>query len=264
MELNTYIDSGVLELYVFGLLSDEENTEVGNMASKHVEINEEIISIERAIVDLSTSFSPFLSPENFEKIRQALLIKHDVKVVEMKPRSNFALYLGWAAALLLLIGAGYFYTQLNQSNMQVVTAENEKTKLQENLILLEAKNAQTESVLAIVTDKNSLVVPLGGQAIAPEAYAKVYYNQETQVAYVDAAGLPEPPEGKVYQVWSLKMNPLTPNSIGLLENFSAEGQKLFAVTFAADSEGFGITLEPAGGSPTPTMDQLYALGVVKV
>jgi len=28
------------------------------------------------------------------------------------------------------------------------------------------------------------------------------------------------------------------------------------------SEGFGITLEPAGGSETPTMEQLYALGTV--
>jgi len=60
------------------------------------------------------------------------------------------------------------------------------------------------------------------------------------------------------------MNPLTPSSIGLLENFGANGQTLFAITFAAESEGFGITLEPAGGSTTPTMEQLYALGVVKV
>jgi hypothetical protein len=48
---------------------------------------------------------------------------------------------------------------------------------------------------------------------------KVYWNQDTKVVYVDASGLPEPPEGMVYQVWALKLDPLTPTSIGLLENF---------------------------------------------
>jgi hypothetical protein len=46
-------------------------------------------------------------------------------------------------------------------------------------------------------------VALGGQAVAPSA--KIYWNKETQVVYVDAAGL-EPPEGMVYQIWSLNYN----------------------------------------------------------
>jgi anti-sigma-K factor RskA len=66
----------------------------------------------------------------------------------------------------------------------------------------------------------------------------------------------------VYQVWALKLNPLTPTSIGLLENFSSENQKLFAVDNANKAEAFGITLEPAGGSKTPTMERLYTLGKV--
>jgi hypothetical protein len=52
-----------------------------------------------------------------------------------------------------------------------------------------------------VRDVNNTVVALGGQAVAPESSAKVYWNKETQV-YVDAAGLPEPPKGMVYQVWA--------------------------------------------------------------
>ena len=79
---------------------------------------------------------------------------------------------------------------------------------------------------------------------------------------MDAAGLPEPPEGMVYQVWALKLNPLTPTSIGLLDNFRVNDQKMFAVDNATDAEAFGITLEPKGGSLTPTMEQLYTLGKV--
>lgn len=263
METRAYIDSGILELYVYGLLTDDENREVNKMAKSHIEIQDEIVSIEKAIVNLSTSFSPFLSAENFDRIREKLALKYG-KVIEMKPRSNASAWLGWAAALLLMGGAGYLYTQLNESNTQVVNVENEKTKLQENILQLETKNKRTETVLSIVRDKNNTVVSLGGQTVAPDAFAKVYWNKETQMVYVDAAGLPEPPEGKVYQVWALKLNPLTPTSIGLLDNFTADEQRMFNVSNTGDAEAFGITLEPAGGSASPTMEQLYTLGVVKV
>jgi anti-sigma-K factor RskA len=83
------------------------------------------------------------------------------------------------------------------------------------------------------------------------------------VVYVDASGLPKPPKGKVYQVWALKLAPvLTPTSIGLLKNFDANDQKLFEVSDTSYAEAFGITLEPEGGSKTPTMKQLYTLGKV--
>jgi hypothetical protein len=34
---------------------------------------------------------------------------------------------------------------------------------------------------------STIRVTLGGQAVAPESSAKVYWNKETQVVYVDAA-----------------------------------------------------------------------------
>jgi len=259
MENTTYIESGILELYVYGLLSEEENLEVSRMAKKHGEINDEILSIERAIVNLSTSFSPFLSAENFKKIREKLELKHG-KVVTLK--SNRTSYIGWAAAVLLLIGFAYQYNEHSQRRSEIVNAQNENTQLQESLVSSEIKAKQTEDALAVVRDVNNTVISLGGQAVSPTSYAKVYYNKNTAVVYVDAAGLPEPPQGHVYQVWALKLNPLTPTSIGLLEDFKSQQQRIFAVERANGAEGFGITLEPAGGSKSPTMEQLYALGKV--
>ena len=263
METREYIDSGILELYVYGLLTESENEDVAKMARNHKEVEDEIVSIEKAILNLSTGFSPYLSPENFEKIKEKLELKYAAKVVELKPRKNWAAYIGWAAAILLMAGTGYLFTRLNDANMEVVNADSDKAKLQKNIELLENKNQQTETALGIVRDTKNTVIPLGGQAAAPEAFAKVYWNKETQVVYVDAAGLPEPPEGKVYQVWSLKLKPqLTPTSIGLLENFTADSHKIFTVSNTSDADAFGITLEPAGGSESPTMDQLYTLGKV--
>ena len=262
METKEYLESGILELYVYGLLNESENDEVTAMAFKHAEVREEIISIEKAIINLSSSFSPFISHRLFEKIKAQLELKHS-KVVTMKPGSNWTSYMGWAASILLLVGIGYQYSKVNESQNQVVTVEKEKSKLQEVVVDLETKNKETETVLNVVRDETNTVVVLGGQAVAPSAKAKIYWNKQTQVVYVDASGLPEPPEGKEYQIWSLKLVPqLTPTSIGMLTNFSGNRSKIFAVEKTGDAEAFGITLEPVGGSASPTMEQLYTLGKV--
>lgn len=262
MENKEYLESGILELYVYGLLSESENDEVTAMSNKNPEIKTEILSIEKAIINLSSSFSPFISHSQFEKIKSQLQLKHN-KVVTMTPTTNWSTYVGWAAAIIFLCGIGYQYLKLNQVNNQVVNIEREKSVLKENELKLETRNKETQTALNVVRDETNTLVNCAGQAAAPTAKAKIYWNKQTQVVYVDASGLPEPPEGKEYQIWSLKLLPqLTPTSIGMLANFKASTSKVFAVDKTGDAEAFGITLEPAGGSKTPTMEQLYTLGKV--
>lgn len=262
MEAQEYIASGILELYVYGLLSEAENEEVAAMAKNHPEINEEIIAIEKAIVALSSSFSPFHSVANYEKIKAKLELKH-APVIKMESSTrSWPKYMGWAAAVLLLAGIGYQYNLLTETSHQVVTIETEKTKLEKEFNALQLKNKAAETNLAVIRDDKNTVVSLGGQTVSPESFAKVYWNKETKTVYVDASGLPEPPKGMAYQVWAIKLSPLTPTSIGLLDNFKDNDPKIFAVNNAEEAEAFGITLEPAGGSITPTMEQLYTLGKV--
>ena len=261
IEVRDYIESGILELYVFGTLSESETEDVAQMAEKYPEIQEEIISIEKAVISLSYSMAPYLSAANYDRIKETLIEKHG-KVVEMKPQNNTMSYIGWAAAVLLLVGIGWQYTQLDSAKNQIASVETENDTLEKQLNTVKLDQTQVQSMLAVVRDQNNTVVTLGGQAVSPESKAKVYWNQATQGVYVDAAGLPEPPEGFVYQVWALKLNPLTPTSIGLLEDFKGNDSRLFAVSNATEAEAFGITLEPAGGSVSPTLEQLYTLGKV--
>lgn len=260
MNSREYIESGILELFVFGKLTDAENNEVLEMAKNNPEIQEEIKAIESAVMNLSQSVAPHLSATNYEKIRTQLLEKN--KVIQLQPRKNYAQYMGWAAAAVFVLGFGIQFYKLNQSNEVINKLSTEKSVMQESIVDLELKKQDAESVLAIVRDNNNIQVALGGQEVAPNAFAKAYYNKETKEVYIDAAGLPTPPEGKVYQVWGLKLDPLTPKSIGLLNNFTANNSKVFKVDKAEDAEAFGITLEPAGGSISPTLEQLYTLGKV--
>ena len=58
------------------------------------------------------------------------------------------------------------------------------------------------------------------------------------------------------------MDPLTPRSVGLLDNYESTNTKVFKLENIPDPEAFGITLEPEGGSESPTLTQLYTLGMV--
>jgi hypothetical protein len=90
-------------------------------------------------------------------------------------------------------------------------------------------------------------------------FSKVYWNKDTQVVYVDAAECQNLPKNGVSGLGS-KIKSLTPTSIGLLDKFDDNNQRIFAVNNTGDAEAFAITLEPAGGSLNPTMEQLYTLG----
>ncbi len=261
MNSKEYIESGILELYVFGKLTDDEIAEVNQMATQHPEVKEEITAIERAVINLSYGIAPHLSAANFDKIRHQLLEKQ--KVIQMQTRTPWTQYMGWAAAAVFVLGMGVQFYKLNESNSIIDNLAVERTKLQESVVDLELKNKESDEVLAVLRDNGSVSVALAGQQVNPNAFAKAYYNKTTKAVYIDASGLPEPPKGMVYQVWALQLEPiLTPTSIGLLDTYASSKTKVIKVDNAEAPQAFGITLEPAGGSAGPTMEQLYTLGKV--
>lgn len=265
MSTQEYIDSGILELYVYGCLNASEIEEVNKMAQQHALIRDEIISIEKSLISLAGSVAPRLSGKNYEVIKQQIF-ENQTKVIpihtEDKSQNKLSQYLGWAAAILFLAGTIYYYQEDATKNTTIAKINAEKTKINKEFNALQSKNQTNENLLAIIRDSKNTVIPLEGQEVSPSSVAKIYWNQETHTVYVDGVGLPEPPDGMVYQVWALKLNPLTPLSIGLLDNYKNNKTLIFPLQNVIEAEAFGITLEPAGGSISPTLEQLYTLGKV--
>ena len=259
-----HIESGILELYIAGALSEKENEQVYNLLQKHPEILEEVKEIEKTISTLTSSVAPKETENSFKNILIKMIQEKEdsSKVVAINKPNNWAKYSGWAAAI--LIGSTLAYSVYNTStlNNKLEAISTEKQQFELQLEKAATDLAQNKKLLSIIRDKNIISIPLQGQKVYPEAYAKVYWDKKTQNIYLDAQGLPNPPEGKVYQVWSLKLNPLSPTSIGTIDNFTADANKIFAIENPNQSQAFGITLEPKGGSKSPTLEQLYTLGVV--
>jgi anti-sigma-K factor RskA len=175
---------------------------------------------------------------------------------------NWLTYSGWAATLVLGAGLLWMMDQNEQLENTITNTEIEKSYLELQIEEANTNLAATKNLLNVLRDKEIISVPLAGQGNFANTFAKVYWDKKTNRIYLDAQGLPEAPAGKVYQVWSLTLNPLTPTSLGTIDDFNTDDNKIFAITNANESQAFGITLEPEGGSDSPTMEQLYTLGVV--
>ncbi len=265
MTKEEYIESGLLELYVAGALSDKENQEVYAAMQKYPEVLQEVLDIETAIVKLTAAASPKPSKFLFNTIKEKLGLKSDgAKVVMLdKPKSNWMKYSGWAAAIILGAGLLWQFNTNGDLETQLQTVEVKKDVLEAEIEAAKTNLREANAFIKTIQNRDILTVPLGGQAVSPSSYAQVYWDKKTNTVYLDASGLPEPPEGKVYQFWSLTLNPLTPTDMGVIENFSGDENKIFKIENPNDSQAFGITLEPEGGSPGPTLEQLYTLGVVE-
>jgi len=265
MDIKEYIESGILELYVAGALSEIESKEVYDLMLKHPEILDEVLKIEASIMSLSQAVSPRDSKYIYSLIKEKLgLGGSDSKVISLKePRTiNWFNYSGWAASILLAGGLIWALVQNNELKTQITKADTDIEFLETQIENANSDLKEANNFIATLRDRNIITVPLDGQAVYPEAYAKVYWDKATNNIFLDAQGLPDPPPGKVYQVWSLKLDPLTPTSLGVIDTFTTDNNKIFVINNPNESEAFGITLEPEGGSESPTLEQLYTLGVV--
>ena len=68
MDINEYIASGILELYVAGTLSEKENAEVHAMVQKHPELLTELEKIEKTVESLTSSVAPSDNESSFKNL----------------------------------------------------------------------------------------------------------------------------------------------------------------------------------------------------
>lgn len=261
MTIEELIASGKLELYVLGALTEAEAQEVEQALADSSAATEEVVAIETALMVLGEAAAPKL-----ESATQQAIMKRIQKVRSIhqpKRKTNWAAITGWAAAAACAAGILWMVQQNDtlKEDIEITTTENKLLKQQ--LETNETQLAETNSLLELLRSKeyNTIVLP-GNADVAPDAFAKVYYNPDENIAYIDTKGLPEAAEGKVYQAWSLTLSPLTPSSMGVMDAATEVEQGIYRFENVPSPEAFGITLEPAGGSESPSLDQLYTLGTV--
>lgn len=113
-----------------------------------------------------------------------------------------------------------------------------------------AQNLQPSSIQEQVLQAND--VQREEVAIGDTGTAELAFSESTDAAVVTLDGVPAPPEGKVYQMWRLPADGASPESLGTMTGEDVAHTELEIEGINAYS-GLAITVEPEGGSETPTL-----------
>lgn len=274
MDIQAYIASGILESYVLGELPAAEAREVEEMAARYPEIGEELTYIEETLEVVAQSAAIAPKAGLRESILDAIapvpaaattapVQETPVRPLRQTPVSapvthqpqRWLMAASISLALISSLAAAYFWSRWQQSEEQLASLAAQNTVLVQNVSTLENRAQGMEQSLAVLTNPTYQAVTMKGLAPAPDALAVVYWNPATEEVYLNAGSLPMPPTGKQYQLWAIVDG--KPVDAGV---FDTSAQQLQRMKEIENASAFAVTLEPAGGSPSPTMEQMYVMG----
>ncbi|MEO7263412.1 MAG: anti-sigma factor [Ferruginibacter sp.] len=265
MEKKDIISSGLLEMYVTNLCTEQENAQVELWKKQFPEVAAEIEAIEsgletyammnvvtpnasvkeKVLTGINTAFSSSITPT--------------AKVVSI---SSFWKYAA-AASIILFLGSAIvnvvYYNKYQTANKDYEAAVIEKNSAQDQLASLEESNKEMKNDMGVIQSKYSEPVSLHGQPDAPEAAAKIFWMKNTTgEVFIDPSNLPEPPSGMQYQFWGFVDG--KPVDGGLIV-FTKKGDKyrIQKMKTFGKAEAFAVTLETEGGHPQPE-GKIYVMG----
>ena len=114
------------------------------------------------------------------------------------------------------------------------------------------ENERLLQVQRVMTAPDVLRVELKAQTQVENALARAFWSRSAGLVLV-AERLPALPAGRVYQLWTITGTAAT--SAGLLTPH-ADGTAVLSMPVRPDAprpDAFGVTIEPAGGSASPTL-----------
>ena len=154
----------------------------------------------------------------------------------------------------------YFYRQWKNTEGQLALAMNVRQQLAQDYELAKQDLSSRDQDLAVLRNPDMVQVVLKPVPNAPAALAAVYWDPASKAVYLDAGRMPRPPAGQQYQLWALDQG--KPVDAGVF-NAGSEATGLQSMKAITSAQAFAVTLEPAGGRPEPTLEQLRVMGEVK-
>ena len=112
---------------------------------------------------------------------------------------------------------------------------------------------RAQELAEVVTAPDASIVPLEGELAST---LRVVWSPSEQAAVVVGAGVADPGEGRVYELWALPEDG-PPVSAGTFTPGPGGEVRTVLDLPAEPGAGWGVTNEPTGGSPQPTGDILF-------
>lgn len=267
MNIQAYIESGILEEYVLDTVSLQEKQEVECLSKIYPEIKTELLKLEQAMENYALEhqnpppahlkekifaqmkFGPVSEQVDTNEEQGATVVT--IGTGTTAPRPLWAT-LAVAASVVLAVLLGWAFYQ-----MSAYRAQNESLTAEVESIRSQSEYQQT--LASLYRSPTYKVVRMAGVEKSPESHVVAFWNQTTNEVLLDVQKLPAPPSNRQYQLWSIVNG--TPMDMGVLDQ-EFEGKVLKMKATQPGTAAFAITLEQEGGSPNPTLEQMYVMGNV--
>jgi anti-sigma-K factor RskA len=172
---------------------------------------------------------------------------YEIAPISSSRRSKWATFTPWAIAACLAIACsilGYRVSSMND-------ALDGESRLVSNLA---AKASHAQQVLEVLNAPEAQRVTLSSTKTPPWPTAHTVYLADRGALVMEASHLKPVPAGKAYELWVMPASGAAPLPAGTFWP-NAEGYAslvLPKLPSGVPAKGFGITIENAGGSATPT------------
>ncbi len=280
MNIQEYISSGIVESYVLGLADNAERAEFERKCAAHPELLSARTAFEIALETqaLTNALNPpaKLRSRIFEGIqidqRDSNPFTKDAPTSDSASRQltpvatmSWMRYLA-AASVILLIGSTvlnlYFFNQYKSYSQRYDELLASQTELANTNKVLQTKLDGYQENLALITQPDVQVVNLSGAAVPGTTDSSrsvtVFWNQASKNVFLLVNNLPQPAANQQYQLWALVDG--VPVDAGVFT--MDRDQAILPMKNVLRAQAFAITLEPKGGSKSPTMQTMQVLGKV--
>lgn len=251
MDIQQYIASGIIEMYVMGLCSPEEEKELEQLRHQHPELQEAILQYEKEMEDRMLQNSTLPTAETDKKILKKLESLQapviPITSVRTGKRINWLKPAAAAAVLLLGISAYFNYSLYN------------KNKKQQELIAASTSSPLPAGDYAVITNPSITPVAMYGVGTHTICRCTMFWDKQTGKAYIMIHHLPKSSSSRDYQLWA-EVDGKTV-SVGII-NDEIRGRFIEVSNVPGQSVAFKVTLENAGGAQTPTIAETYLEGKI--
>lgn len=262
MNVQEYISSGIVESYVLGLATPEEQREFEKNCAEFPEVLAARNAFEIALEEQAMQNAIAPPADLKRQLLAAVTEAHSAPVVPITtPIKSGWLRYAAAAAVLLLVGSVIWNISLVNKNRQI---ENELTDVRQRYDTTGAQLADIKAQLEKLTGGKAgdiKMAAMKGLEAAPSAYATVYWDSTSKDVYLMVNNLPTPASDQQYQLWALLDG--KPIDLGLIpqDYFIGEKKLLLTMKNTVGAQAFAITLEKKGGSSTAgPQGVMYTLG----
>lgn len=245
MDLQSFIQSGLLEAYAGGQCSAAERAEVERMAAEYPEVRAELDKIEAAL----EKFAQTQAVQPPAHLRDKILEKIGNQAIPQDPAprtSGKYLRLFQAAAAIALLAVAGLFWQNRQQSSELASLQTENRNLQEQLNACVEHRKQTSNMMAFLRDSDTHAVKLtDGKAI----HITVFNNDLRKECALDVSGLPLPLNGLHFQFWAIVDG--KPVSRGMIDLNAVAGWQSFS--YLEGTQAYAVSQEKnPQGNPYPT------------